>query len=137
MMIVLDTNVLVSGMLNPNGAPGRIVDMMRSGVVQLVVDDRILAEYRDVLRRDYLFKYFTEFDRDSILEFLSSNSIYTTSSVVVLDLPDGGDVPFLETALTEKVSLVTGNSKHFPPRCRRGASILTPQEFVRKLSECS
>jgi uncharacterized protein len=135
MKIVLDTNVLVSGMLNPDGAPGRIVDMLRSGVVQLVVDDRILAEYRDVLHRDYLSKYFTEFDRESILEFLSSNSSYTTSSVVVLDLPDKGDVPFLETALTEKVPLITGNSRHFPPRCRRGTAVLTPQEFVRKLSE--
>ncbi len=135
MKIVLDTNVLVSGLLNPDGAPGRIIDLLRSGVVQAVVDDRILAEYRDVLRRAYFARYFTEFERESILEFLSSNSVYATSAVVVLDLPDKGDVPFLEVALTEKVPLVTGNGKHFPVRCRCGASILTPGDFLRRLSE--
>ena len=132
MKIVLDTNVLVSGLLNPDGAPGRIIDLLRSGVVQSVVDDRILAEYRDVLQRDRFAGYFTEFDRENILEFLAANSVYTTSSVVVLDLPDKGDIPFLETALTEKVPLVTGNGRHFPSRQRRGVSILTPAEFLRQ-----
>ncbi len=58
MKIVLDTNVLISGILKPSGPPGRIVDLLRSGVLQLVVDDRILAEYTDVLRRDYFLQYF-------------------------------------------------------------------------------
>jgi len=44
MKIVLDTNVLISGMLNPSGPPGRIVDFLRTEVLQLAVDDRILAE---------------------------------------------------------------------------------------------
>jgi len=34
-MIGLDTNVLVSGMINPVGAPGRLVDMVRAGALQL------------------------------------------------------------------------------------------------------
>ena len=46
-----DTNVLVSGMINPMGAPGRIVDLMREGELELTVDDRILAEYTAVLKR--------------------------------------------------------------------------------------
>ncbi len=41
--IVLDTNVLVSGMINAHGAPGRIVDMVREEHVELVVDDRVLS----------------------------------------------------------------------------------------------
>ena len=44
MKVVLDTNVLISGMLNPSGPPGQIIDFMRSDVLQLVVDDRILTE---------------------------------------------------------------------------------------------
>jgi len=51
--IVLDTNVLISGMLSPSGPPGKIIDLLRSGALQLVVDDRILSEYTDVLRREY------------------------------------------------------------------------------------
>ncbi len=31
--IVLDTNVLVSGMINAHGHPGRIVDLLREGMI--------------------------------------------------------------------------------------------------------
>ena len=35
--IVLDTNVLVSGMINAHGAPGRIVDLVREEQVELAL----------------------------------------------------------------------------------------------------
>lgn len=52
MIIVLNTNVVMSGLLNPFGAPGRILDLILSGELRLAYDDRVLAEYRDVLMRD-------------------------------------------------------------------------------------
>jgi putative PIN family toxin of toxin-antitoxin system len=130
MKIVLDTNVLISGILNPSGPPGRIVDLLRSGVLQLVVDDRILFEYLDVLRRDYFLKYFEESEREDIIEYISKNSYYTTSRVVIQSLPDECDAPFLEIALSEKVSLVTGNLRHYPKRARKGCIVLSPKEFI-------
>jgi predicted nucleic acid-binding protein len=42
--IVLDTNVLVSGLLSPHGPPGRIFDLLLGGKLTLVFDDRLLAE---------------------------------------------------------------------------------------------
>ena len=48
---VFDTNVIVSGFLSPAGPPGRIVEWLRSGNVQAVLDDRIAAEYAEVLAR--------------------------------------------------------------------------------------
>ena len=62
MRIVLDTNVLVSGMMRAGGPPGRIVDHLRSGELQIVLDDRILGEYADVLRRPELGPYFSNVD---------------------------------------------------------------------------
>lgn len=135
MKIVLDTNVLISGMINPYGAPGKIVDSMRNGEIVLVTDDRILSEYSDVLRRDAFNIYFDAEARADILEYLLRSSHYTVSRVIVADLPDPGDVPFLEIALTEKVILVTGNLKHFPEGSRRGAVVLTPAELVRTLMD--
>ncbi len=130
MRVVLDTNVLVSGMINPMGAPGRIVDFLRAGLLRLVVDDRILAEYTDVLGREYLSTYFGEIERQDILEYLSKNSYYTVSRVIADNLQDKGDVPFLEIALSEEVPLVTGNSKHYPKEARRGCTVLSPRQFV-------
>ena len=54
MFIMLDTNVLISGLLNPNGAPGRIIDLILGARLTLLFDDRILGEYEDVLARPQL-----------------------------------------------------------------------------------
>ena len=58
MKAVVDTNVLVSGMIRTVGYPARVVDAIRVGTLQLIVDDRILAEYADVIKRDYFRRYF-------------------------------------------------------------------------------
>ena len=46
-------------------------------------------------------------------------------------LPDPGDNPFLEVAISAKVDyLVTGNLKHFPPDLRCNIIVLAPREFL-------
>jgi uncharacterized protein len=51
MNVVIDTNVLVAGLLAPFGACGEIVRMISSGELTLSFDARILSEYHEVLRR--------------------------------------------------------------------------------------
>ena len=51
---VIDTNVVVSGLLSANGPCVRILEAIMEGRVKLVYDARILAEYRDVLCRPRL-----------------------------------------------------------------------------------
>ncbi len=51
MKIVLDTNVLVSGLLTPYGAAAEIVRLIASGVLSVCYDTRILLEYQEVLAR--------------------------------------------------------------------------------------
>ena len=133
MKIVLDTNVMISGMLNPSGPPGKIIDLLRSGALQLVVDDRILSEYADVLRRKYFLRYFGESERERVIEYISGNSYYTLSKVVVSGIPDQGDAPFLEIALSEGVPLITGNLKHYPETARMGCLVLSPKQFIEEL----
>jgi predicted nucleic acid-binding protein len=47
MRIVVDTNVLVSGLLSPFGPPGVIVSLTAAGRLSLCYDARILAEYAE------------------------------------------------------------------------------------------
>ena len=51
---VLDTNVVVSGLLVAVGFSGRLLDAVLSGRLRLAYDDRVEAEYRDVLARPRL-----------------------------------------------------------------------------------
>ena len=131
MRIVLDTNVLISGLLSPFGPPGEIVRMVSSGAVVLCVDARILAEYEEVLARDRF-----GFDPDAVaalLDYIDFRSEVAASQPLTQRLPDADDEPFLEVALASGADcLVTGNTAHFPPDARAGASVLTPAEFVER-----
>ena len=132
MNIVLDTNVLVSGMINPHGAPGRIIDLVTAGTVNIALDDRIFAEYCNVLNRPRFERYFSDFEKTSIIEFFKLAGLRTKTSVVVTDLPDLGDIPFLEIALSQNIPLITGNLKHFPKSKTLNCTIITPPEFINQ-----
>ena len=132
MIAVIDTNILVSGLINPHGPPGRILDLLRAGVLRLAVDDRILAEYTDVLQRPQLVRYFVTSNINHILEYLHRNSEMVLSTRPILGLPDPDDAPFIEIALAADVPLVTGNTKHFPLTCRRGCEVVLPADFINR-----
>ena len=71
--IVLDTNVLVSGLLNPSGPPGRIVDLLLDGAFTVLLDDRIVREYQAVLRRPKFA--FDRRDMEQLLEFVEREGV--------------------------------------------------------------
>jgi len=52
--IVLDTNVVVSGLLHQKGAPATILDAATSKQFRCHISESLLDEYREVLTRDYL-----------------------------------------------------------------------------------
>lgn len=51
MQVVLDTNVVISGMAFPASVPGKIMQAWRSGAIEVVLSDYILDEIRRVLPR--------------------------------------------------------------------------------------
>ena len=129
MKIVLDTNVLVSGLLTPFGNCGEIVRMLTSDEIILCVDSRILLEYEAVLSRPQ-FNIATQ-KAAAVIEYIQASA--ETHAAIPLDraLPDESDNPFMEVALSSgAVCLVTGNLKHFPERCRAGMKVLAPKEFL-------
>ncbi len=127
---VFDTNVIVSGFLSPAGPPGRIVEWLRSGAVQAALDDRIAAEYLEVLLRPAFNLPPTEVTL--VLTKISSQAfrIEAPPKPAAVDLPDPDDLPFLECARAAGVPLVTGNLRHFPKRVVGTTPLLTPAQFV-------
>jgi len=129
MRIVLDTNVLVSGLLSPHGAPAQVLGLLLEGEIDLCVDARIIHEYREVLSRpDWPF---SPDDALIVLEALLDDALMVTPLPLNLTLPDQEDVMFVETALASKAdAIVTGNKKHFP-RKKIKPPVLSPAEFIR------
>jgi putative PIN family toxin of toxin-antitoxin system len=96
MQIVLDTNVVVSGMLSEESTPGAILSLVLEGEIQLCIDDRVLAEYDRVLRRP---KFpFTPAKIESLLAYIKLTAISVNATVWPYELPDPDDRPFIEVA---------------------------------------
>lgn len=129
MNIVLDTNVLVAGLLSPFGPCGEIVRMASSGEMRLYFDARIFTEYEEVLNRPKF-----KFDEDKVaalLDQIEHRGRTVASLPLSHSLPDHDDEPFLEVAVAGKVAcLVTGNSIHFPAKLCKGVKVLSPSEFL-------
>lgn len=130
--LVLDTNVLVSGVLSPGGPPGRIVDLMVAGRIVPVVDSRVLCEYRDVLHRAEL-----QLDPRRLQILLAAVERQAIRLVVApwrFPPPDPDDEPFLALADAAMCPLVTGNARHFPPGSRGHVTVLSPARFIDSLA---
>ncbi|HEX8243388.1 MAG TPA: putative toxin-antitoxin system toxin component, PIN family [Longimicrobium sp.] len=130
MRIVLDTNVLVSGLLSPNGPPGRILDLVLAGKVNVVFDDRIIAEYRDVLARPKL--RISRREAEYVIDRIEDEGVLTPAPPLSLKLPDPKDQPFVEVAVAGAAEvLVTGNQRHFTVGDEPlPVTVLTPADFL-------
>ena len=129
MDIVIDTNVLVAGLLSPFGACGEIVRMISAGDLTLSFDARILSEYEEVLRRP---RFGFEAEKvAAILDYIVYRGRAVAPSPLSHSLPDLDDEPFLEVTLASQAAcLVTGNQKHFPAERCQGVKVFSPNEFL-------
>jgi len=130
---VFDTNVLVSGFLSPLGPPGRITEWLRTGTVRASLDDRILAEYEDVLHRPRLG--LPAHEVDVVLRAIAGHACWARvlPQHTVRALPDPDDAPFAECAFALGIGLVTGNARHYPSAALSGLTVLSPRQFVERI----
>jgi predicted nucleic acid-binding protein len=130
---VFDTNVIVSGFLSPDGPPGRIVEWLRAGAVRAVVDDRVTAEYADVLARPRFGLPQAEVRIVLAAIEEAAHRVEVGATDVARGLPDASDAPFLECARAAGVPLVTGNIRHYPRAAARDVTVLTAAHYVESL----
>ncbi len=131
---VFDTNVVVSGFLSPHGPPGRIVEWLREGIVQAVLDDRIFDEYAAVLNRPAFG--LTAEDVALVLDAIRRRGVWVKAPTdeAAAGLPDPDDAPFLECARTADVALVTGYPRHDPKSSAR-LEVMAPAEHVKRIEQ--
>ena len=128
MSVVLDTNILISALISPFGAQARVLNLVLAGEIGAVVDDRILAEYREVLARPKF-----EFDAgsvDDVLTYIEKHGVNVSAEPLAVDLPDRDDAAFLEVANAVHAVLITGNLRHYPADQRCGVVVRSPAEVL-------
>jgi len=131
--VVLDTNVIISGLAYRASVPGRIMQAWRSGELDVVLSEYILDEIRRVLPRLTHRHGMTDAEIDDLVDILG----FLAELVTPTELPDGAvrdkdDMPVLGTLLAGIQSwgveyLITGDKDLLALADRY--PVLTPSEF--------
>lgn len=126
--VVLDTNVLVSGLAYPGSVPGRIVAAWRQGGLEVMLSRYILDEMVRVLPRLPRVDMTPAEIRDLADSFMFLADVVEPEGVPDVNLRDPADQPVLLTLLAAKADyLVTGDKDLLALADRY--PILAPAEF--------
>jgi putative PIN family toxin of toxin-antitoxin system len=127
--VVLDTNVVVSALLQPQSAPSRAFLMTIAGtMVQLCVSGDVYAEYEEVIQRPKFNR--SEAVIEQTLRTIRQNGLWVKPSESVRVCSDPDDDIFLECAQAARAHyLLSGNLKDFPVKWAQ-TQIVTPRQFL-------
>jgi putative toxin-antitoxin system toxin component, PIN family len=131
MRIVLDTNVLVSGIFF-TGPPFEILQAWRDRKIQLVLSIEILDEYRRVATE--LGSQFPDVDISSFLDLVTVNSnIVEAPALPEPVCADTDDDKFIACAIASKTKLIVSGDKHLLKADGfRNIRVFKPRDFADK-----
>ena len=132
--VVLDTNILVSALLQPQGLPARTFLITLAGTTaQLCVSGDVYAEYEEVIRRPKLKR--SEAVIESALRAIRQNGFWVKPFEKVRACSDPDDDIFLECAQAARAHyVVTGNLKDFPAKWA-DTQIVSARQFLDAVAE--
>lgn len=131
--LVLDTNILLSGIAYPGSLPGKIITAWRHGSVEIVLSSFILEELRRVLPRLVARHSLTDSEIDDLIDTLSIQA--EMLDPIPVDAPalrDKNDLPVLGTLMAAKSVgnidyLITGDKDLLA--LADSYPVITPAEF--------
>jgi putative PIN family toxin of toxin-antitoxin system len=131
---VLDTNILVSALIKPNGKPAQIIAHARAGKFTLILSEDILTEARGVLHRKHIQKKYHP-TPDAIRDFLDA---LRDLAELVADAPvenlipnDPPDNLIVACAVGGQADyLVSGNAHLLDLKQHGKIQMVTPAQFL-------
>lgn len=140
MIVVLDTNVVVAGVISPFGASFQLLEMMPQRRFDALLSVPLMLEYEDVLKRDNIRAQhrLSLQEIDTLLNTIAACG--TAQAIFFLwrpHLQDPKDDMVLEVAVNGRAeAIVTLNERDFRPQAARfGLDILRPGAFLRRLHQ--
>jgi uncharacterized protein len=135
MLVVLDTNLIVSAALAPNGLSAQILGFVQEDVFTLVVSEAILAEYQASIAKEEVQKRH-QLEPSQIAELI--DDIRATSILVEPDIhldvvkDDPDDNKFIECAVAgEAETIVSSDPDLLDLGSYKGIQILKPHAFLQ------
>lgn len=138
MLVVLDTNILISSQLNRRGNEAQLLDFHRQGLFQIAVSEAIFQEYARVLNYPHLQArlQWTPEQLDEFLTDLRKLFVFTQVQEQELVSPDPHDDKFFHCAKAANADfLVSGDEHHVLPIAVYGTTrTISPKAFLELIS---
>jgi uncharacterized protein len=126
--LVVDTNVVVSAALKPDGLQRTVLLLAITKPARLYITDAIMAEYREVPARPRI--NIRKGLQQQMLQLIRRHSYALKSARPLQVTSDPDDNKFLECADAARADyLVTGNQRHFPKFWKK-TKVITSREFI-------
>ncbi len=135
MRAVLDVNVLISAVLSPRGAPGRLLAAWRSGAFELVVSPLLLAELRRALGYPKLVRLVAPADADAFVALLGRTARVAADPLgpPPVRSDDPKDDYLVALAAAERAVVVSGDA-HLTALAGR-VPVRRPAKFLTEVEE--
>lgn len=136
MRIVVDTNVIVSGVLQSTGAPARVLATSEADDVLWITSEPLLAELQRVLARPHVRRQLLWDDARILLfaDLLRRGSMVAVPTTKIAVSRDADDDRVLEAAVAGAADyIVSGDRDLLALESHAGVPILSPAQFVELL----
>jgi len=132
--ICLDTNVFISALLFPGGAPEEIIFLVKQGTLELITSEDILAETKGVLTQKFGIR--PRVSAGIIKSIREISTCVSPSKKIIVIKADPPDNRVLECAVEGEADFIISGDKHHLQELGkfRGIPILGPGEFLRLLA---
>lgn len=126
--LVIDTNIIVSAALKPDGLPRTVLLLAITKPARLYATEAMIAEYREVLARPEL--KIRKGPRQQFLQLITNHAHVVRPAHPLQVTRDPDDNKFVECADAARADyLVTGNQQHFPKFWKK-TKVITSREFI-------
>ena len=138
MRLILDTNILLSALLSPQGAPAKLLDAWERKRFMLVACDALVAEFRHVAARPFFRTRLRASAAELLAAGLRDFSIFyhhLSSRVATPEfVPDPKDSYLLALAeVSQAEFLVTGDKELLSLGNHKSTRIVTPSAMLEAL----
>ena len=132
--LVIDTNILISGLMSVNSLPQQVFDYATSQAV-LLMSDEVQSEIENVISRPKLQKYITLERRTKFLSELSQQVERVTINQQIRACRDPKDDKFLDLAVCGEANyLITGDADLLDLHPFQNISIIKAASFLTAIT---
>lgn len=133
MKIVIDTNVVLSGLSSRRGYSFKLLSRIPEKIFQPCISVPLVLEYEAILKRHV--KYLTSSQIDDVINFICSVSEHTKIHYLWRPiLKDPFDDHILELAINAQAqTIITFNLKDFSQCSELGIKVMKPKSFLQEL----